>query len=224
MSQETSPSPYWSPWTCRVLRLKELKDYVENDALHLEFLFVVKISLGLRQGDCNWKIPLSLLEMKSATANAANASLWTSKDWSFSDVKIESRERDRIPAHRVILAGSSRVFKTELKKVRKGEFEMMKWMTTKALKLMLKFVYTGGFCKEMEDFEGHDAEVFLELLEAGKKYEMPLLMKFAGVALMLRCTPKNALEVLLSLKEYGEGMREVSDQVAEYVKKTVDDL
>lgn len=69
-----------------------------------------------------------------------------------------------------------------------------------------------------------DLALFLELVRAGDKYRLPLVMKQAGLAASVRVSKETVLEVFLELKKYGAELREARGRLAEFIKDNVVDM
>ncbi|XP_014227261.1 speckle-type POZ protein A-like [Trichogramma pretiosum] len=127
----------------------------------------------------------------------------------FSDVALRTASGKEIPAHRLMLATASPVFKAMFTYdmiENQSKLVEMKDVSLEAAIEMLRYIYTGGV-------KNNEISLTIELLKVSDKYELEELKKKCGQILSSNLSTENALKML-----------EISDTYsADYLKKeTVD--
>jgi speckle-type POZ protein len=114
---------------------------------------------------------------------------------SFSDVTLECDDGVTIPAHRVLLAARSTVFKTMLedKKCVEGNTKIHDY-PSEAVKLMVFFIY--GDFNALAHYDGDD-ETLLALFSAAEQYRLPGLQDICESVMIQSINSSNVIEFYL---------------------------
>jgi alpha/beta superfamily hydrolase len=88
---------------------------------------------------------------------------------------------------------------------------------SKAMKLLLKFLYSGSLSHEVLDTSVESTETFVELLAAADKYDLTVLLKLSAQALYIRRKPENALDLMQVLRVYKDQVPDVMEDFKQYM-------
>ncbi|KAL7303980.1 hypothetical protein TKK_0003637 [Trichogramma kaykai] len=134
-----------------------------------------------------------IIDGKNQTIGTVNFdSLFHSKE--FSDVNIITSDANDIPAHKVILATASPVFRAMFTHdmLENKENSVKITNTTKNIVIeMLRFIYTG-------QINGIETDMIIELLAVADKYQIDSLKIKCGKMLCADLSTKNAVDILVA--------------------------
>ncbi|KAG9455194.1 hypothetical protein H6P81_008098 [Aristolochia fimbriata] len=112
------------------------------------------------------------------------------------DIQLKAGTGPSIPAHRVLLAARSPIFKTMLEwdecKAPSSDTISLPELTHEELQCLLHFLYNG----RLPGDENMDQQIVYSMLVAADKYDIPFLKKLCEKQILRSLDASNALEVL----------------------------
>ncbi|XP_023316699.1 speckle-type POZ protein A-like [Trichogramma pretiosum] len=136
----------------------------------------------------------------------------------FSDVKLITSDKNSIPAHRIVLAMSSPVFKamfTHDMLERKNNSIEIPDIPYNILIEMLRYIYTG-------DIVSTKTDIVLKLLAAADKYQIDNLKIKCEKILCAELSTENALDILEAALKYN--VKYLGDEVVKFFEVHIESL
>ncbi|CAL8097880.1 unnamed protein product [Orchesella dallaii] len=136
----------------------------------------------------------------------------------YSDIKLETKERFIVNAHKFILAARSPVFRAQIeKRMKMNDYNgvISVDMDIKTLEVVVTWMYSGEFHE--------NPEIKLEdVLRAAVVYELKELLDILDKKMIQICTVENMLHLMQTAKTFK--LSEASKNIAEFIKTNVDKM